>query len=74
MNPTERGTRIMMCSFATLDDKDLEIVKSVEIDTGRTILAYDCFAPEAINEEELRKIKEAEKKLCRTLMAVKTEH
>lgn len=64
----------MMCSFATLDDKAVEIVERVESETGRTILAYDCFAAEAIGEEEVRKIREAEKKLCRTLVAVKTEH
>jgi len=64
----------MMCSFATLDDQVLKIVERIESETGRTILAYDCFAAEAIGEEEVRKIREAEKKLCRTLVAVKTEH
>ncbi|MGB6066465.1 MAG: hypothetical protein WBG50_16810 [Desulfomonilaceae bacterium] len=64
----------MMCSFATLDDNGLGIVQGVEKETGRTILAYDCFAPEAISEEEVRKINEAEKKLCRTLLAVKAAH
>lgn len=64
----------MMCSFATLDDQALKIVERIESETGRTILAYDCFAAEAISEEEVRKIREAEKKLCRTLVAVKTEH
>jgi hypothetical protein len=74
MNAMERGTQTMVCSFATLDKKALEIVESVESETGRTILAYDCFAPEAIGEEEVRRIREAEKKLCRTLVAVKAEH
>ncbi len=64
----------MMCSFATLDHEALEIVKNLEGETGRTILAYDCFAPAEISEEEVHKIMEAEKKLCRTLMAVKTQH
>ncbi len=64
----------MMCSFARLDNEALEMVKSVESETGRTILAYDCFAPAEISEDEVHKIMEAEKKLCRTLMAVKTEH
>jgi hypothetical protein len=64
----------MMCSFATLDHNALETVKNLESETGRTILAYDCFAPAEIGEEEVRRIREAEKKLCRTLMAVKTEH
>lgn len=64
----------MMCSFATLDNKAVEIVERVESETGRTILAYDCFVAEAIDDEEVLKIREAEKKLCRTLVAVKTEH
>jgi len=64
----------MMCSFATLDEKSLDIVREVESETGRTILAYDCFAPEAIDDEEVSKIREAEKKLCRTLVAVKADH
>ncbi len=64
----------MVCSFAALDDSALEVVKSVESETGRTILAYDCFAPEELREEEVHKIREAEKKLCRTLVAVKAGH
>ena len=64
----------MMCSFAILDGRALDVVKGVENETGRTILAYDCFEAEAIDEEEVRKITEAEKKLCRTLVAVKTGH
>ncbi len=64
----------MMCSFATLDHEALQIVKNVESETGRTILAYDCFAPAEISEDEVRKIMEAEKRLCRTLMAVKSAH
>jgi len=63
-----------MCSFATLDKASLDVVKTLEKDTGRTVLAYDCFAHEAISEEEVEKIQDAEKKLCRTLVAVKSEH
>lgn len=64
----------MMCSFATLDKASLEVVKTLEKDTGRIVLAYDCFSHEAISEEEVGKIQDAEKKLCRTLVAVKSEH
>jgi hypothetical protein len=64
----------MMCSFATLDHEALKILENVEDETGKTILAYDCFVPETIGEEEIHKIREAEKKLCRTLVAIKTEH
>lgn len=64
----------MMCSFATLDYDSLGIVRGLESETGNTILAYDCFLPEEIGEESVNKIREAEQKLCRTLMAVKTEH
>ncbi len=64
----------MMCSFANLDKEALETVRSVENETSRTILAYDCFVPEMIEEKELDKIRAAEKKLCRTLIAVKTGH
>jgi len=64
----------MVCSFAILDEKALDVVRTVEDETGRTLLAYDCFVPEAISEEEVEKIKAAEKKSCRTLVAIKTEH
>jgi hypothetical protein len=74
MNRTEGGRQAMMCSFAALDDKAVKIVERVESETGTTILAYDCFAAEAIGEEEIRKIRGAGKELCRTLVAVKAEH
>jgi hypothetical protein len=64
----------MVCSFAILDETALDVVRTVEDKTGRTLLAYDCFVPETISEEEVEKIKAAEKKLCRTLVAIKTEH
>ncbi len=62
----------MMCSFASLDNDALNIVQKLEKETGRTILAYDCFVPEEVSEEEIGKIRKAEKELCRTLIAVKT--
>jgi hypothetical protein len=64
----------MMCSFASLDKASLDVVKTLEKDTGRTVLAYDCFVPEKISDDEVGKIQDAEKKLCRTLVAVKTDH
>ncbi len=64
----------MMCSFATLDESALDVVQTVEHETGRTLLAYDCFVPEMIDKEEVEKIQAAEKKLCRTLIAVKAAH
>ncbi len=64
----------VICSFATLDDDALQKVKTVENETGETLLAYDCFRPADVNEENLHKIKAAEKSLCRTLIAVKTGH
>lgn len=62
----------MMCSFASLDQAAVDVVRAVEHETGRIVLAYDCFAPETIDKEEVEKIRTAEKKLCRTLIAVKT--
>lgn len=64
----------MMCSYAFLDNLALEVVKTVEEETGKTVLAYDCFEPEEVSQEGIEKIKDAEKKLCRTLIAVKTGH
>ncbi len=64
----------MMCSYAFLDSDALEVVRTVEKETGRTVLAYDCFVPEEVSQDEIQKIQDAEKKLCRTLMAVKTGH
>jgi hypothetical protein len=64
----------VICSFATLDDSALEIVKAVEGETGETLLAYDCFRPTLLSDEKLHKIRVAERKLCRTLIAVETAH
>jgi hypothetical protein len=64
----------MMCSFAILDEAALQVVKRVEKETGETVLAYDCFSPNTISEDKIGKIQAAEKELCRTLMAIKTEH
>jgi hypothetical protein len=70
----ERGENTVICSFATLDDSGLEIVKAVESETGEILLAYDCFQPTTLSDEKLCKIRAAEKKLCRTLIAVETGH
>ncbi len=66
----ERGENKVICSFAILDDSALEIVKDVERETGETLLAYDCFRPSTLSDEKLCKIRAAERKLCRTLIAV----
>lgn len=74
MNVDGKGVNSMVCSFAILDEKALGVVRTVEDETGRTLLAYDCFVPGTISDEEVEKIKAAEKKLCRTLIAIKTGH
>ena len=68
----QRGECKVICSFATLDDSALEMVKAVENETGETLLAYDCFRPATLSDEKLHKIRVAERSLCRTLIAVKT--
>jgi hypothetical protein len=52
----------------------LETVKAIESETGETLLAYDCFRPTTLSDEKLHKIRVAERKLCRTLIAVETGH
>ena len=63
----------MLCTFASLDGAKLEAVQSLEKKLGKTILAFSCkdISIVSLQEDEISKIKEAEKKLGLALVAVK---
>jgi hypothetical protein len=56
-----------------IDEKGVAEIQALEKETGTTILAYPT-PPQAANlpEDEVKKIKELEKKLCVRLVAYKT--
>lgn len=57
-----------------LKDEDVAAIQSLEKETGTRILAY--YTPPLtaqLSEEQLRKIKELESKLCVRLVAYKTQ-
>ena len=55
----------MVCSFSTLDNANLETIKALEKELGQTLLSFSCHDIESavIDDEELSKISELEKKL-----------
>ncbi|MFO7800674.1 MAG: hypothetical protein R6V55_00100 [Desulfovermiculus sp.] len=63
----------MLCSIAhSLSQEDLSAVKSLEQETGKTLLAFSCHPthPSSLSDEELKRIQELEKKLGVSLVAV----
>jgi bifunctional pyridoxal-dependent enzyme with beta-cystathionase and maltose regulon repressor activities len=73
-----RGTRnsrrdVMLCSIAhALSQEDLSAVKTLEQETGKTLLAFFCHPtnPSSLSPTELERIQELEKKLGVALVAV----
>jgi hypothetical protein len=63
----------MICSFANLDGKKLEAVQEIEKKLGKTVLAFSCsdINADALSEGELAELREAEKRLGLSLLAVK---
>ena len=62
----------MLCSFATLDNTNLEAIQALEKELGQTLLSFSCHDIESvvIDDEALSKISELEKKLGVVLVAV----
>ncbi len=63
----------MMCSLATLDKGKIETIQSLEKKLGKTVLAFSCkeIKIDALKDDEIAQIKEAEGKLGLSLVAVK---
>ncbi len=63
----------MLCTLATLDDKKIASIQSLEKKIGKTIIAFSCrdLSASQLKDDELRQIQEFERKLGLTLVAVK---
>jgi hypothetical protein len=63
----------MLCSLASLDKEKINTIQSLEKKIGKTLLAFSCkeMKIDALKDEEIAQIKEAEKRLGLSLVAVK---
>lgn len=62
----------MLCSLSNLDDRDLDRIRTLENEMGKTLLAYSCHraSPSDLADGELDKIRSLEKDLGLALVAV----
>jgi hypothetical protein len=62
----------MLCSLSSLKDQDLDKIRSLENELGKTILAFSCHqaAPAALDNSQLSKIQGLEKEMGLSLVAV----
>lgn len=63
----------MLCTFAHLEEEKLADLKSLEKKLGKIILAYSCRDVDAapLKEDEISQIKQVEKRMNVSLVAVK---
>ena len=63
----------MLCSLASLDKGKMEAIQSLEKKMGKTLLAFSCkeMKIDALKDNEIAQIREAEGKLGLSLIAVK---
>ncbi len=63
----------MLCSLASLDKEKVEEIQALEKKIGKTVLAFSCreMKIDALKDDEIAQIKEAEKRLGLSLVAVK---
>jgi hypothetical protein len=63
----------MLCSLASLDKEKVNAIQSLEKKIGKTLLAFSCreMKIEALKDEEIAQIREAEQRLGLSLVAVK---
>jgi len=63
----------MLCSLASLDKEKVEAIQAIEKKMGKTLLAFSCrdLKVDALKDDEIAQIKEAERKLGLSLVAVK---
>ena len=63
----------MICSLTSnMDEATLKTLTGLEKDLGKTLLSFSCHAlkPSSLSADELQKVKDAEKKLGVSLVAV----
>jgi hypothetical protein len=63
----------MLCSIGKVEQKDLDEIKALEEELGRTIIAFQCSSetkPAELTDDELDRIHELEEKLHLALVAV----
>lgn len=62
----------MLCSLSTLNDSDLQSIKSLETEIGKPLLSFTCqdIQPASLDEAVLAKIQKLEKELSISLVAV----
>lgn len=63
----------MLCSIGKIEENQLEAIKSLEEELGKTILAFQCGGetkPAKLDEKQLERIRKMEEKLQLTLVAV----
>ncbi|RJP15568.1 MAG: hypothetical protein C4520_20115 [Candidatus Abyssobacteria bacterium SURF_5] len=63
----------MICSIGKIKEKDLDEIKELEEELGKTILAFQCshkMTPAELKEDELERLRKTEEKLHLTLVAV----
>ena len=63
----------MLCSLASLDKGKREAIQSLEKKMDKTLLAFSCkeMKIDALKDNEIAQIREAERKLGLSLIAVK---
>ena len=63
----------MLCSLASLDKERVEAVQALEKKIGKTVLAFSCrdMKIDTLKDDEIAQIREAEKRLGVSLVAVK---
>ncbi len=63
----------MLCTLAHLEKDKLNEVQTLEKSLGKTLIAFSCNAVDIIplKDDEISKIKQVEKKLNVSLVAVK---
>lgn len=63
----------MICNLSRLSEPELKEIYALEKDLNKALLAFSCrdIKPADVTEEELFKIKELEKRLGITLLAVR---
>jgi hypothetical protein len=70
-----REVENMLCSLSTkLGQQDLEHIKSLEKEVGKTILSFTCHEvkPASLNEDQINKIKNFESQIGVSLVAVES--
>lgn len=62
----------MLCSLSTLNDPELDQIRTLETELGQTLLAFSCHdvQPAIVDDDKLKKIEALEKKLGMSLLAV----